>query len=203
MWVGIVFAAGLPVKYLVTGTLALVVLFPLSWNTLKDYQRARLTTFVDPLSDPLQSGYNLLQSIIAVGSGQILGRGLGHGTQSQLKFLPERHTDFIFASLSEELGFVGGILIIGLFTLLLTRVLRYSQNAKDSFGALICFGAFSLITFQVFINIGMNTGLVPITGITLPLVSAGGSSLISTLASLGIVASVSLRLKKQRLFEIH
>lgn len=203
LWLGIVFAAGLPVKYLITGIIGFSILLPFSWNFLKDYQRARLTTFIDPLSDPLTSGYNLIQSIIAVGSGQIFGRGLGQGTQSQLSFLPERHTDFIFASLAEELGFFGAILLISLFVIVLLRILHTAKNAPDSFGALICFGAFSMLVFQIFINIGMNIGLVPITGITLPLISFGGSSLLSTLISLGLVASVSLRQKRPSAFEIH
>ena len=203
LWLGIVFAAGLKLRYLLVGLLTLTLLLPFGWATLKGYQQTRLVTFINPLSDPLESGYNLLQSIIAVGSGQLLGRGLGQGTQSQLKFLPERHTDFIFASLAEELGFLGASLLIGLFAVLLWRILIAARRAPDKFGSFICIGVFSMLAFQIFINIGMNIGLVPITGITLPLISSGGSSLLSTLISLGLVASVSLRRRHIQAFEIH
>lgn len=202
MWLGIIFAAGLSPKHLLIGILSLVILVPFGWRELEEYQRVRLLTFVNPLSDPLENGYNLLQSIITVGSGQFFGRGLGQGTQSQLRFLPERHTDFVFASLSEELGFIGSFLLLGLFTLLLGRLLKIAREAPDGFGSLICFGVFSQVAFQIFINIGMNIGLVPITGITLPLISFGGSSLLATCMSLGLVSSVALRRKTQSLFEI-
>ena len=199
----ILFAAGLPIKYIVIAALTMTLAVPLGFNSLKAYQQARLTTFIDPTSDPLESGYNLLQSIIAVGSGKLLGRGLGHGTQSQLRFLPERHTDFVFASLAEELGFLGGTLILSLFALLLFKLLSIAQNAADKTGMLVAIGVFTQIAFQVFINIGMNIGLVPITGITLPLSSAGGSSLLSTLFSLGLVANILKSQKQKPLFEIH
>ncbi|MBI2009653.1 MAG: rod shape-determining protein RodA [Candidatus Chisholmbacteria bacterium] len=202
MWLGIVFAAGLAPKFLLSGIFALVILLPLGWQRLADYQRLRVITFINPLSDPLKNGYNLLQSIIAVGSGEFFGRGLGQGTQSQLRFLPERHTDFVFASLSEELGLVGASLLLGLFTLLLARVLKIAKDAPDSFGSLICFGVFSQVSFQIFINVGMNIGLVPITGITLPFISSGGSSLLATCLSLGLVGSVALRRKTATSFEI-
>lgn len=128
--------------------------------------------------------------MIAVGSGQIWGRGLGWGTQSHLRFLPERHTDFIFASLSEELGFLGGLFLVLAYTLLLGRILKVAKETRDPFASLVCLGVFSMIFVQFLINVGMNLGLVPITGITLPLVSYGGSSLIATLMSLGIVENI-------------
>lgn len=203
LWLGIIFAAGAPWYFIVLGLFTALGFFPLFWNHLEPYQRLRLTSFLNPLSDPLKSGYNLLQSLIAVGSGQIWGRGLGHGTQSQLQFLPERHTDFIFASLAEELGLVGSLILLSLFSLLCYRLIIASLNASDRFGRLLALGVFSLITFQTFINIAMNLGLAPITGITLPLISFGGSSLVSTLISLGLALSVSLRRQKPTLFEIH
>lgn len=203
LWLSIIFAAGLPLKYIVIVFTVFIIAISLGFNSLKAYQQARLTTFIDPTSDPLQSGYNLLQSIIAVGSGRFLGRGLGHGTQSQLRFLPESHTDFVFASLAEELGFLGSSILLSLFALLFFKILKTAHHAADHTGRLLTVGIFAQLMFQVFINIGMNIGLVPITGITLPLISAGGSSLLSTLFSLGLTASV-LRFQKQKpIFEIH
>jgi rod shape determining protein RodA len=187
---------------------SLVVVFvwgaslPIIWRLLKSYQKERIYTFLHPFSDPLGAGYNMIQSIVAVGSGQLIGRGLGRGTQSHLRFLPERHTDFIFASLAEELGLIGAGLLILAYGLLLWRVLRIGQKSADSFGFLICIGAFTLIASQVFINVGMNLGLVPITGLTLPLVSYGGSSLIATMVCLGLVESVARMTKPKEGLEI-
>ncbi len=196
-WLGIVVGAGVSLKIFALGGLSFFFLIPLGWKfLLRDFQKQRVFTFLNPLKDPLGAGYNLIQATVAVGSGQLFGRGFGRGTQSHLKFLPERHTDFIFASIAEELGFIfSGLLIIG-FVILLWRILTISQKTKDSFGELICFGVFSLIFCQIFINIAMNLGLLPITGITLPLVSYGGSSFISLMISLGIVENIS-RLKKK------
>ncbi len=134
-------------------------------------------------------GYNVIQSTIAVGSGELLGRGLGRGTQSRLQFLPEFRTDFIFASISEELGFIGSILILLLYLFLLSYCFKVAQRTDNSFSFLLIFGVVSMLIFQVFVNIGMNVGILPITGITLPLISYGGSSLIATLLCLGMVAS--------------
>lgn len=203
LWLGMMFVVGLPFRYLISGGIIISLLIPIGWHVLADYQKARLVTFINPTSDPLKKGYHLTQSIIAVGSGQIWGRGLGQGTQSQLRFLPERHTDFIFASLSEELGLFGGILVTGLLTLLLARILIVARHTSDKFGELICVGVFSMLAFQAFINIGMNIGLVPITGITLPFISYGGSSLLSVFMSVGLVGSVSVRQDHKHQFEIH
>lgn len=198
----IIFAAGIKLFYLVLGFLGLVFLWPLFWKTLKPYQQQRIISFVDPNFDPLGTGYQLLQSVITIGSGGILGRGLGEGTQSQLKFLPETHSDFIFASFAEELGFIGSSLLLLAYFILLYRILIYAKKAKDNFGYLICIGVFFMIFFQAAVNIAMNLGLLPITGITLPLFSAGGSSLIATLISLGIVQNVGQFLKKNKVIEI-
>lgn len=192
-WFGMIFMAGIPVWIILTITLLTAASGPWLWHILADYQKQRLLTFINPGSDPLSSGYHAIQAMITIGSGQFWGRGLGHGTQSQLKFLPERHTDFIFASLAEELGFVAVVLLISLFGLLLWRILMIARQAPDRFGSLVCFGIFAQLLFQITINLGMNLGLTPITGITLPLVSSGGSSLIATLASLGLVASIASR----------
>ena len=157
---------------------------------IQDYQKQRILSFINPASDPLGVGYNLIQAIVTVGSGQFIGKGLGSGTQSTLRFLPERSTDFIFASLAEEIGFSGSIFILGAIFFLLLKIFL-TAGKSDSFGKSIAYGIFSLIFIQSLINIGMNIGLLPITGVTLPLVSQGGSSLIATMICLGIVSNIS------------
>src|SRR3989344_629495 len=149
------------------------------YGFLHDYQKDRILTFVNPEADPQGTGYNVRQSIIAVGSGEFLGRGLGRGFQSHLKFLPERHTDFIFASFAEELGFLGSSLLLVAFGLMFWRLILIARRSADSLGFYLVLGVAALIIIQVFINTAMNIGLMPVTGITLPLVSYGGSSLIS------------------------
>ena len=196
IWLGILVTAGLkPVYLFLMAASGLGLLVPL-WSILKDYQRQRIISFLNPALDPLGGGYNVLQAIIAVGSGRVWGRGFGRGTQSHLQFLPEHYTDFIFASLSEEWGFVGSLLLLLFFVVLLVRILMVAQEAGDDFGTLIAVGVFSFLLPQVFINIGMNLGIMPITGIPLPLVSYGGSSLWVTMVALGLVQSVAIRRKK-------
>lgn len=199
----IIFMAGLNFKFFLLMIILISASLPLVWRFLKDYQKNRLIVFFNPFNDPLGKGYHLLQSIIAIGSGGFLGRGLGRGTQSHLRFLPEYHTDFIYASLSEELGFLGSLLLIIFFWLLLWRILMVAQRTENQFGNLICVGVFSLIFFQIFVNIGMNMGLLPITGVPLPLVSYGGSSLLATMISLGLVSSVSKFSQPEDHLEIH
>lgn len=195
IWAGILFASGISLKFLISCFVFLVACSPLVWHFLKDYQRARILSFINPYSDPLGAGYNLIQSVIAVGSGMFLGRGLGQGTQSHLYFLPERHSDFIFASLSEELGFLGGFLLVSFYFLLFFRILKIARTAADDFGFLVTIGVFSFLFFQAFVHLGMNLGILPITGITLPLVSTGGSSIMGTMISLGLVESIVRRRK--------
>ncbi|EKD78639.1 MAG: hypothetical protein ACD_41C00306G0009 [uncultured bacterium] len=168
---------------------AIAVLFgSLSWAfILQDYQKDRLLTFIDPQRDPLRSGYNVTQAVISVGSGQWFGRGLGLGPQSQLQFLPERETDFIFAVIAEELGFVGAGTVIGLFAFILWRLWRSSRLLSDDSARYVVVGYAALLFGQILINIGMNIGVMPVTGIPLPFVSAGGSSMIALLFGLGIV----------------
>lgn len=190
-WLGLAFAAGIPSRLFAFGGLALAIFLPLGWFVLQPYQKARIFTFLNPFSDPLGAGYNVIQAMIAVGSGQIFGRGLGRGTQSHLRFLPERHTDFIFASLAEELGFLGALGLILIYGFLLWRILKIARKTGNQFASLVCLGVFGMLFVQVFINIGMNLGLVPITGITLPLISYGGSSLIATMVSLGMVENIA------------
>ena len=193
----IALAAGLSVRHLVSGFLLSILLLPLSFNLLKPYQQERIKVFINPFKDPLGSGYSVIQSTVAVGSGQLWGRGLGHGTQSQLRFLPESHTDFVFASIAEELGFAGSFALLLSYFVLLNRMLVIASKSEDTFAKLIVLGVFSLITFQFTVNIGMNIGIVPITGVTLPLVSSGGSSLVASLACIGLVHSVSRKMKLQ------
>jgi rod shape determining protein RodA len=187
-----IFLSKLRLKHIVPAVLLFAVLvLPIYQFGLKDYQKQRLNSFFNPYSDPLGQGYHVIQSIIAVGSGQFWGRGLGHGTQSQLQFLPEHHTDFIFASLSEELGFVGSVLVLSLFIILLFRIYRISQEAGSSIASNYCLATVALLAFQIFVNVGMNMGIAPITGITLPFISYGGSSLLSLGITLGLVHSIS------------
>lgn len=189
IWLGMLFAAHISIRKTLVLVLIIIFVLPAGWISLHDYQKGRILSFLSPESDPLGKGYNLIQSTIAVGSGELLGRGLGRGTQSRLQFLPEFRTDFIFASIAEEMGFVGSLLILSLYLFLLMYSLRVAQRGRNQFNRLIILGVVSMIMFQVFVNIGMNVGLLPITGITLPLISYGGSSLMATLISLGMVAA--------------
>lgn len=201
IWLGLLYLSGLKIRDLVILCLVIVISIPLGFHFLKDYQKDRLFTFLNPTSDPLGSGYNLVQSIIAVGSGQVTGRGFGRGTQSHLNFLPEQKTDFIFATSAEELGFVGIALIIILFAILITRILRIASRAENKVGKLICYGSVIVISTQLFVNAGMNMGLVPVTGITLPFISFGGSSLISMIILLALVQSVHINNHKNLSWE--
>jgi rod shape determining protein RodA len=183
-------------KHLLYILIGVVVMSVLLWNfILLDYQKERISTFINPMQDPLGKGYNVRQSIIAVGSGQLIGRGLGLGTQSQLQFLPETFTDFIFASIAETLGFLGTCLILLFFMVLFTRIVLIMQAARDNFSIYLVFG-FGLIFFmQSVINLGMNMGILPVAGLSLPFVSYGGSFLIMCMLALGIIGSIRLRQK--------
>ncbi|MEI8143174.1 MAG: rod shape-determining protein RodA [Candidatus Berkelbacteria bacterium] len=180
---------------LAVGTLAYQKVGPFKL-LLYDYQRSRITVFLNPSSDPLGRGYNVKQSQITIGSGSIFGKGLGRGTQSQLRFLPEPQTDFIFAGAAESFGFVGIFFLIGLYGLMFFRILTVGEGSRDNFGMLICFGIGIGLFFQTVVNIGMNIGLLPVTGIPLPLFSYGGTSMAVTLFALGIIQSVFIRHKK-------
>lgn len=191
---GIMLVAGVPRRYLALLVLAgaIGVGAILSTGMLKEYQQDRLTSFLDLEADARGAGYNQRQSITAVGSGGLVGKGLFEGPQTQLQFVPEQETDFIFTVVGEELGFAGGVALLALFSLLLVRIFRAAQLARDDFGALLCVGVLVMLLFQVFQNVGMNVGIMPITGIPLPFVSYGGSSLLTTLLALGLVVSVSV-----------
>ncbi|NDY42070.1 rod shape-determining protein RodA [Dissulfurirhabdus thermomarina] len=177
---------------LILAGLAMVAM-PLVWKLLKPYQRRRIETFLNPESDPLHAGYHVLQSKIAVGSGQVLGKGYMAGTQAHLNFLPEIHTDFAFSVWAEEWGFVGSLVMLVLFTLLLYRGLLAAAEAKDRFGAFLAFGITALFFWQFLINVGMVLGLMPVVGIPLPLVSYGGSSVLVSLAGIGLLLNVRAR----------
>lgn len=189
IWFGISYAAGFDRRKILALILVAAVLLPATYNLMADYQKERINTFFNPNKDPQGYGYNIIQSKIAVGSGKILGRGLGLGSQSQLKFLPEAESDFIFAATSEQLGLLGAGLVIILYAWMLVRILTMAEN-YERFCQLVLVGTVSLFLYQFTVNIGMNMGLIPVTGITLPLISYGGSSLVSTLLLLGIVLSV-------------
>lgn len=200
IFLAMILAFGLSWRYFISGLIFLGVFLPVFWKVLKEYQRERLLTFFDPLKDPLGAGYNVLQSLIAVGSGQLFGRGLGQGTQSHLRFLPERQSDFVFASFAEEWGFLGATLLLILLFFLILRLLNITRLAPDRFGSLIGVGVFSMIFFQTVINLGMNLGILPITGITLPLISSGGSSFVSVMISLGIVQNIARQLPQKEIY---
>jgi len=188
-FIGVLLASGIEKKYYLYGAAILGLLLPISWNFMKDYQRARIVAFVTPSQDPLGAGYNSIQSVISVGSGKLFGRGLGKGVQTQLSFLPERHTDFIFASVAEELGFLGSIFLLTLTFYLMLRLIEILEKSASPAGRAYVSGFFLATLAQVVVHIGMNLGLLPITGIPYPLVSAGGSSLLATMTGLGIAIS--------------
>lgn len=184
---------GFPIVWFLLALLPFVVLSPFIWSRLHDYQRLRILTFLSPTSDPQGTSYNLIQAIIAVGSGQMIGKGFSQGTQSGLAFLPERHTDFIFASMAEGIGFVGALIVISAFIFLGYRIYRICIDAEDTFGRLFAASAFIIIFTNFFVNIGMNIGIVPVVGVTLPFVSAGGSSLLSNFILLGLLSAMGGR----------
>jgi rod shape determining protein RodA len=195
IWVVMIWMAGMRFRHLLALLAAGVAALPLVWFSLEDYMQKRLLLFINPTSDP-DSYFNVHQALVSIGSGGWLGKGLTHGTQSQLHFLRVRHTDFIFAVTAEELGFLGAVVMMGLIFLLLWRVLRIAATARDTFGRLIAAGVAGLILFQSVINIGMNLGLMPVTGLPLPFVSYGGSSFLTLMLGMGLVESVAMRHKK-------
>ncbi len=185
--------AGIRWRYLAVIALAGVLVLPVGWLLLKDYQRARLVTFIDPSKDPKGSGYQVIQSKIAVGDGGVWGRGVTHGTQTQLRFLPVPHTDFIFSAFAEEHGFIGVCVVLGLYFLLLMQIVQNAQRAPDRAGMYICMGVATLLLFHILVNVGMVVGRMPVTGIPLPLMSSGGSNMFSVFMMLGLVNNVRLR----------
>lgn len=193
---------GFPLWWFVVGLAGIVGLIPLIWRFLHAYQQQRILTFLHLTHDPLGTSYNAIQAVIAVGSGMLIGKGLGQGTQSALRFLPEKQTDFIFATLSEDLGFIGGIIVIGTFIFLLYRMYKIFTQVDDQYEKVFVAIAFSLLLIQFFVNIGMNIGILPIVGVTLPFVSYGGSSLLSNAILLGMVSGIGSFAKRKDVLEI-
>ncbi len=194
IFAGILFAAKISWKY-IFGTVALIsAAIPIVWNFfLAEYQKNRIKVLFDPESDPLNAGYHVMQSKIALGSGGIAGKGLGQGTQTQFEYLPAKHTDFIYSVIGEEMGFIGCLLCALLLFALVLRCLYVAKNAKNKFGAYICVGVACMFLAHTFENIGMCIGLMPVTGIPLPFFSYGGSSIVTNLIAIGLVLSVSIR----------
>jgi rod shape determining protein RodA len=185
--------AGMPLR-LVGGLLAGgCAAMPVAWFVMKEYQRERIMVYLDPVRDPLGSAYNVIQAKIAIGSGQLLGKGVAGATQSRLSFLPERHTDFIFAVFAEMWGFVGCVLLLACYAVLLSRGFDIAASAREPVGRLVALGATALLATQILINLGMVTGLLPVVGVPLPLMSYGGSSMLVTLVALGLLLSVRMR----------
>jgi len=187
------FLAGLRWKYIAVIAVVTVLVLPVTYSFLKPYQKARLVSFMDPERDPQGTGYQLIQSQIAVGAGGMFGKGPLKGTQTQLRFLPVPHTDFIFSAFSEEHGFVGVIVVLSLFFIMIMRIVQNAQTAPDRAGMYVCMGVAALLLFHMLVNVGMVVGRMPVTGIPLPFMSAGGSNLWSNFLALGLVNNVRLR----------
>jgi len=195
IWFAMVWAAGLRLRHIGFFIAIILIVAPIIWTQMKPYQKSRITTFLSPESDP-EAFYNILQARISIGSGGFGGKGYANGTQSQLRFLRVRHTDFIFSVIAEEFGFVGGVAVMVLIGIVILRILRGARNAVDPLGSLICYGVASIIFFQTVVSIGMNLNMLPVTGLTLPFVSSGGTSLLSILAGIGLAESVIIRSRK-------
>ena len=202
IWFSIVLFSGMKLRHLALLFILGAIVSGILWNfVLEPYQKSRITSFLNPQADPKGAGYQAIQSIIAVGSGRMWGKGLGYGSQSHLNFLPEAETDFIFAAYAEEWGFVGVLVMLGLYFLVLWRIIVIGMRASDNFSRLYTLGFAALIFMQSFIHIGINMGLLPITGITLPFVSYGGSSLVTLLAGIGIVQNI--KMNARRAVDVH
>jgi rod shape determining protein RodA len=201
IWLTMVWASGLRLKHIAAGLLIFLMLapvaVPVAWTQMQNYQRERLTSFFFPESNR-DAYYNILQARISIGSGGLLGKGYANGPQNVGRFLRVRHTDFIFSVISEEFGLVGGVVVMSLIGVVIFRILRGARNAVDPLGSLICYGVAAFIFFQTFVSIGMNLSLMPVTGLTLPFISSGGTSLLSTLAGIGLAESVIMRGRRIR-----
>lgn len=189
----LVFFVGVRFKYILSSLILLLSVSPFIWFSLRSYQKDRLLVFLNPNRDPLGAGYTIIQSKIAVGSGRLLGKGWFAGTQNQLNFLPERHTDFIFSTIGEEWGFFGSIILVILFYMLISRIVRLALTANDHFARNLCLCIASLVFIQLFINIAMTIGFMPVVGLPLPFISYGGSSLFNFLLLIGITLNISKR----------
>ncbi len=196
IWISMILFAKVKIRYLVILGLISVIVFSLSWNLFfKEYQKDRIMTFLDPQADPYGRGYQVRQAMIAIGAGEIFGRGLGFGSQSQLKFIPASQTDFIFAVIAEELGFLGVSLILFFWAIIFFRLVKAAKNTKDGFSLFFIIGLSAVFFSHLMINVGMNIGILPVTGISLPFLSYGGSFLVSSMASIGIVQAIIIKNK--------
>ncbi|MFW5692525.1 MAG: FtsW/RodA/SpoVE family cell cycle protein [Chloroflexota bacterium] len=204
LWGTLVWAAGLRFRHIAMLMLIGLISTPFMWSVMESYQRERFTTFIavsqntgeDDLETRTGTEYNYRQAAISIGSGGLLGKGYMNGTQSQLRFLRVRHTDFIFSVIAEEFGFIGGLVVMSAIGLVIMRILRGARLAQDPLGSMICYGVASMIFFQTTVSIGMNLGLLPVTGLTLPFISSGGTSLLATLAGIGLAQSVIVRRRR-------
>ncbi len=195
IWFTMIWAAGLRLKHIGLFVMILLIAAPIVWTQMEDYQKSRITTFINPEGDP-DAQFNIRQALISIGSGGLVGKGYANGTQSQLRFLRVRHTDFIFSVIAEEFGFMGGLAIMGALSIVILRILRGARNAVDPLGSLICYGVAAIIFFQTVVSIGMNLNILPVTGLVLPFVSSGGTSLLSMLAGIGLAESVIIRCRR-------
>lgn len=191
----LLFAAGIRLRHILLGLAIIAAVAPMFWTILEDHQRTRLLMFIDPTSNP-DSYFNVKQALVSVGSGGLLGKGFGEGTQSQLHFLRVRHTDFIFSVVAEEMGFIGAVILLLLLFLILIRLWRIADQARDPLGRLLVVGVAAIIFFQTVINVGMNMALVPVTGLPLPFVSYGGNAMLSLFLMIGLAQSVAMRKQK-------
>jgi rod shape determining protein RodA len=192
VWFVMAWGAGMRWQHILLFTVIGLVALPILWSQMEPYQQSRIATFINPDANP-DAAFNIRQALTAIGNGGLLGRGYMQGTQSQLRYLRVRHTDFIFAVIAEELGFVGAMLVIILIGIVVFRTLRAARMAPDMAGALICYGVATVIFFQTLVSIGMNVRILPVTGLTLPFISSGGSSLVTLMFGVGLVESVVLR----------
>jgi len=192
VWFVMVWSAGMQWRHIALLIVAVLIILPILWTQMEDYQRSRIAVFINPEADQ-DAYFNIQQALTAIGNGGLLGRGYMQGSQSQLRFLRVRHTDFIFAVVAEEFGFVGAITVLILITIVIMRILRAARLSPDLAGSLICYGVATVIFFQTLVSIGMNVRLLPVTGLTLPFISSGGSSLVTLLFGIGLVESVVLR----------
>lgn len=200
LWFTLIWAAGLRIRHIMMFGLIAIFAAPLLWSQMQPYQRERITNFITPVDDAdeetIGSRYNIRQASISIGVGGWVGTGYANGTQNQLRFLRVRHTDFIFSVIAEEFGFVGRITVMVLLGIVILRILRGARLAVDPLGSMICYGVASMIFFQTVVSIGMNIGLLPVTGLTLPFISSGGTSLLSMLTGIGLAESVIVRRRR-------
>jgi rod shape determining protein RodA len=194
IWFGLIIVSGIKIRHLAILLLIFIILFIGSWFfVFKDYQKQRIMTFLNPMEDPYGGGYHISQSLIAVGSGGVFGQGAGFGSQAGLRFLPEQHTDFVFSTLAEQRGLAGVFILLFLFALAFWRIIRIALNTSNNFARLFALGFAIMVFSQLIVNVGVSMGIMPITGLTLPFVSYGGSSLLSMFIGLGILQSIKVR----------